>query len=84
MQRLGIDKPALRASFGVGSRTQDVDALLSAVRSIVDRGPRAAYDFFDGQWEPIPDTRVRPAWASDRVSGQSYSVQTNVVCSPFL
>jgi selenocysteine lyase/cysteine desulfurase len=84
MHRLGIDKPALRASFGVGSRTQDVDALLSAVRGIVDRGPKAAYDFFDGQWEPIPDTRVRPAWASDRVSGQSYSVQTNVVCSPFL
>jgi len=63
LARLGVDEPALRASFGLGSTTADVDALLNAVRSYLADGPVAEYELEDGQWSVKGDSRPRPEWA---------------------
>ncbi len=48
---------AIRASVGVGSRSQDVDRLVSAVRDLVTHGERWSYALREGRWAPTPDPR---------------------------
>ena len=43
LARLGLDDGAVRASVGVGSRTEDVDRLVAAVATLVEAGPGWAY-----------------------------------------
>jgi len=59
-----FDRPegALRASFGVGSRAEDADRLVEALRRLVDEGPRHAYCQTPGGWVPEHDTRDLAAW----------------------
>ncbi|WP_235480254.1 aminotransferase class V-fold PLP-dependent enzyme [Leifsonia sp. Leaf264] len=63
LAKLGIDGPALRASFGVGSTDADVDALLGALTLFLANGPVWRYELVDGQWVPLDDARPRPDWA---------------------
>lgn len=59
-----FDRPegALRASFGVGSRAEDADRLVEALRRLVDEGPRHAYCETAAGWVPVDDTRDLAAW----------------------
>ncbi|KQQ94377.1 cysteine desulfurase [Leifsonia sp. Leaf325] len=63
LAKLGIDGPALRASFGIGSTDADVDALLGALTLFLTSGPAWRYEFVGGQWAPVDDPRPRPDWA---------------------
>lgn len=62
LSRLGTGDGALRASVGVGSRSEDVDRLLAALESLLRVGERWTYDQVDGRWAPAPDTRRAPAF----------------------
>jgi selenocysteine lyase/cysteine desulfurase len=58
--RLGIDR-AVRASLGLGSSSDDVDRLVSAVEAFVAAGPAWSYEQSGGSWVPVPDSRPMPA-----------------------
>jgi selenocysteine lyase/cysteine desulfurase len=65
LARLGVDGPALRASFGVGSTEGDIDRLLEGVTQYLTAGPTATYEFENGRWIVVGDDRSRPAWAPE-------------------
>ncbi|GAB3692620.1 aminotransferase class V-fold PLP-dependent enzyme [Angustibacter aerolatus] len=65
LAHLGLDAGAVRASVGVGSRTEDVDRLVAAVAELVAHGPSWTYARTEGRWAPSPDPRPLPAWAGD-------------------
>ncbi len=54
---------ALRASVGLGTTTEHVQRLVSAVRSIATCGPRERYAVVDGRPAPVGDDRPRPSIA---------------------
>ena len=64
LARLGLGGGAVRASVGVGSRTEDVDRLVTAVGQLVAGGPSWPYAQREGRWVPTPDPRPLPAWAT--------------------
>ncbi|HEY2556498.1 MAG TPA: aminotransferase class V-fold PLP-dependent enzyme [Diaminobutyricibacter sp.] len=72
LERLGITGPAVRASFGVGSRLSDVDLLVSELSRFLAEGPRWTYEFVDGHWVAIDDARPRPDWAPELEADQGY------------
>jgi selenocysteine lyase/cysteine desulfurase len=55
---------AVRASFGVGTRAEDVDRLAEALESLTSRGPRLDYtqDPHTGDFIPVGDRRAWPAF----------------------
>jgi len=53
---------ALRASLGLGSTTEHVDRLVSALHRLVTDGPTWDYELVDGRWTPTPDPRPLPAF----------------------
>ena len=61
LARLGFDEGAIRASVGVGTTSEEVDRLLTALREFVSIGPRAEYGVEGGCWivendpRPLPD-----------------------------
>jgi len=58
LARLGLgDGGAVRASIGLGSSSHDVDALLSALDSLIAHGPAWKYTTSDGYVSPDPDPR---------------------------
>ncbi len=63
-ERAGIPG-AVRASFGIGTTEADVDALVSAVAGLIERGPRLAYvqDEHTGDFAPAEDARRWPRLA---------------------
>jgi selenocysteine lyase/cysteine desulfurase len=63
LARLGVPGGALRASFGVGSRSDDADRLIAALRQLVTRGENADYELTSGRWTPVADSRPAPSWA---------------------
>jgi selenocysteine lyase/cysteine desulfurase len=63
LARLGVPEGALRASFGVGSRSEDADRLVAALRDLVTNGEGTDYELSTGRWAPVQDTRPAPAWA---------------------
>jgi selenocysteine lyase/cysteine desulfurase len=63
LAQLGVPGGALRASFGVGSRSDDADRLIAALRLLVTRGENADYELTAGRWTPVADSRPVPAWA---------------------
>jgi len=69
LSRLGLHSGAVRASVGVGSSSDDVERLLDAVRSLVERGPALEYHQVDGRWAPVRDRRTLPAWLTGAPSG---------------
>ncbi|MFN8077643.1 MAG: aminotransferase class V-fold PLP-dependent enzyme [Kineosporiaceae bacterium] len=62
LSRLGTGDGALRASVGVGSRAEDVDRLVAALRTLLTTGESWTYAEVDGRWAPSPDTRPAPAF----------------------
>ncbi|SDS32598.1 aminotransferase class V-fold PLP-dependent enzyme [Microlunatus soli] len=60
--RLGLTGGALRVSFGVGSGSEDIDRLLSALQSLVEDGPQWRYELVDSRYQPVGDPRPKPAW----------------------
>ena len=59
----GTEGQALRASVGLGTSTEHVNRLVTAVASIVDRGPRMVYVTVGGRPTPVGDDRVLPSIA---------------------
>ena len=55
--RLGIDR-AVRASLGLGSSSDDVNRLVSAMEAFVVRGPLWNYEQSGGGWRPVPDSQA--------------------------
>ncbi|WGD37112.1 aminotransferase class V-fold PLP-dependent enzyme [Lysinibacter sp. HNR] len=72
LARLGQTTPALRASFGVGSTLEDVEALLAAIHFYLTHGPTGVYERVDGVWNIVGDTRPRPGWAQLPEEGREY------------
>jgi selenocysteine lyase/cysteine desulfurase len=72
LKRLGVEGPALRASFGVGSSLRDADRLLEAVTSFLAVGALWEYEVIEGQWFPKNDARVRPSWAPALSAGDGF------------
>ncbi|ROS38272.1 aminotransferase class V-fold PLP-dependent enzyme [Amycolatopsis thermoflava] len=56
----GEGQQALRVSLGLGTTTEHVDRLVTALRQIVARGARWTYGVVDGRWAPCPDPRPLP------------------------
>ena len=63
LARLEVPEGALRASFGVGSRSDDADRLVLALRELVTNGEGTDYELSTGRWTPVDDTRPAPDWA---------------------
>ncbi|GHG45283.1 putative aminotransferase/cysteine desulfurase [Sinomonas cellulolyticus] len=63
LARLGLPSGSLRASFGLGSRLEDVERLLAGVAQLTERGPGIDYTVDEGRWVPARDTRPFPSWA---------------------
>ncbi|MDE3134394.1 MAG: aminotransferase class V-fold PLP-dependent enzyme [Acidobacteriota bacterium] len=58
LQRFGLgESGAVRASVGLGTRSADVEALLSALSSLLADGPAWEYAEVDGYMSPVPDPR---------------------------
>jgi selenocysteine lyase/cysteine desulfurase len=55
---------AVRASFGIGTREEDVDRLAGALEELASRGPRLEYaqDPHTGDFAPVNDRRAWPAF----------------------
>ncbi|WP_298802185.1 aminotransferase class V-fold PLP-dependent enzyme [uncultured Pseudokineococcus sp.] len=62
LERLGLREGAVRASVGVGSRAEDVDRLVAALRALVSDGPGWEYALVEGRWAPVDDPRPWPEW----------------------
>ncbi|WP_369044830.1 aminotransferase class V-fold PLP-dependent enzyme [Sinomonas sp. P10A9] len=63
LARLGLPAGSLRASFGLGSRLEDVERLLAGVRELRTHGLGIDYTVDEGRWVPAHDPRPFPAWA---------------------
>ena len=64
LERVNEARTAVRASVGLGSRSADVDRLVAAVADLRRCGPQWTYaDGADG-YQPRPDPRALPAWAT--------------------
>jgi hypothetical protein len=63
LAKLDVPDGALRASFGVGSRSEDADRLVTALRELVTNGEGTDYELSTGRWAPVADSRPAPAWA---------------------
>ena len=64
LNRLGVTGGALRASLGLGSRSEDVERLVHAVRTLVTEGEKLDYELVDGAWAPAGDDRPAPGWST--------------------
>ena len=72
LARLGLGADgAVRASFGVGSTSADVDRLVAALRTLLSKGPEADYELVDGRYAPVGDPREIPDFAGPRSSVSS-------------
>lgn len=61
LDRLGWGDGGLRASLGVGNRTEDVDRLLAGVAAWLRGDICAEYRTADGTWEVVDDPRRAPS-----------------------
>jgi selenocysteine lyase/cysteine desulfurase len=74
LARFGRPEGALRASFGVGSRAEDADRLVEALRRLLDEGPRHTYCEGPSGWVPERDTRDLAAWTGLDLGGATAPV----------
>ncbi|XAS63089.1 aminotransferase class V-fold PLP-dependent enzyme [Micrococcaceae bacterium Sec5.8] len=63
LRRLGLPSGSLRASFGLGSRLEDAQRLISAIEELRRNGLGWDYVVDTGRWVPSNDTRSYPHWA---------------------
>jgi selenocysteine lyase/cysteine desulfurase len=67
LARLGLaGDGAIRASFGVGSTSADVDRLVQALRTLLTEGASWKYELVDGRYAPVDDPRPIPDFAGPR------------------
>jgi len=67
LAKLGIPGDgAIRASFGVGSTSADVDRLIGALRTLLAEGASWKYELVDGRYAPVDDPRPIPDFAGPR------------------
>ena len=72
LSKLGLAADgAIRASFGVGSTSADVDRLLAALRTLLAKGASWKYELVDGRYAPVDDPRAIPDFAGPRSSVNS-------------
>lgn len=71
LDRLNSGDGAVRASFGLGTRSEDIDRLVAALRALVTDGPRWDYRQVDGRYQPTPDPRPAPSWVGDLTAAAS-------------
>lgn len=58
LQRFGLaEGGAVRASIGLGTAGEDIEALLHALERLIERGPSWQYASVDGYASPTPDPR---------------------------
>lgn len=58
LQRFGLgDAGAVRVSIGLGTSSEDVEAILSALDQLITDGPAWEYAEVDGYISPVPDPR---------------------------
>jgi len=57
LARLGFPAGAIRASIGVGTTGEEIDRLVSALRTWVSEGAKARYEVVDGCWVVSDDPR---------------------------
>lgn len=57
LAHLGASHGAVRASVGVGTTTEHVDRLVTALAALLQRGAQAEYEIVDGCWSVVDDTR---------------------------
>jgi selenocysteine lyase/cysteine desulfurase len=60
IERINAGKNAVRASFGIGTTTHDVDRLVDALRSYLRFGPVHSYSLRDKWYTPDNDARTFP------------------------
>ncbi|ALV45974.1 cysteine desulfurase [Arthrobacter alpinus] len=63
LNRLGLPAGSLRASFGVGSRLDDAQRLITGVTALLRDGLGWDYVVDAGRWVPANDEREYPEWA---------------------
>ncbi len=63
LKRLGLPGGSLRASFGLGSRLEDAQRLLTGIEQLLRTGLGWDYVVDEGRWVPANDTRTYPHWA---------------------
>ncbi|MEC5191529.1 MULTISPECIES: aminotransferase class V-fold PLP-dependent enzyme [unclassified Arthrobacter] len=63
LRRLGLPSGSLRASFGLGSRLEDAQRLISGIEELRRNGLGWDYVVDTGRWVPSNDTRSYPHWA---------------------
>jgi selenocysteine lyase/cysteine desulfurase len=57
LAHLGASGGAIRASVGVGTTSEAVDRLISALTTYLGSGARSSYEIVDGCWAVVDDTR---------------------------
>ncbi|MBD7950060.1 aminotransferase class V-fold PLP-dependent enzyme [Oerskovia rustica] len=57
LARLGFPAGAIRASIGVGTTGEEIDRLVTALRTWVSEGAKARYEVVDGCWVVSDDPR---------------------------
>jgi hypothetical protein len=63
LKRLGLPSGSLRASFGLGSRLEDAERLLTGIHELRRTGLGWDYVVDAGRWVPSNDHRSYPHWA---------------------
>ncbi len=57
LAHLNASDGAIRASVGVGTTSEAVDRLITALATYLADGPRSGYEIVDGCWAVVDDTR---------------------------
>ncbi|MCL2585636.1 MAG: aminotransferase class V-fold PLP-dependent enzyme [Streptosporangiales bacterium] len=71
LARLSPEGNAVRASIGLGSRADDVDRLVAALRVLRSSGPAWTYSGPEDSYCPLPDPRPLPSWLEGSAGGAS-------------
>jgi hypothetical protein len=66
---VAADGAGVRASLGLGSRSEDVDRLLTALASLRANGPVWTYAAAAAGYVPDPDPRALPDWLTSAAAG---------------
>jgi selenocysteine lyase/cysteine desulfurase len=61
LARLGFPEGAVRVSFGLSTRSDDIERVLGALERLVREGPSWAYDRTENGYSPANDPRHLPA-----------------------
>jgi selenocysteine lyase/cysteine desulfurase len=73
LERFGLgDSGAVRVSIGLGTSSEDVDAILNALDRLITNGPAWEYAAVDGYISPVPDPRPSLAEVLERQEREAH------------